>query len=545
MDDAHLRTNHRSDASGAWFAFSSSGNGTIVNNGLDTTYQTLATSKNEAVVVVLDVALRSGNAWVRQRAIEAVIARRSIPAGRRLIEQWENLTPEERQKLDRESDWLIDAMLDDLRGDREAMRRAIQIAHQLRIDRLAVPLISLAEAHPDPTIRQEAMAALLAILTPLGIAARQEETSPSVRGTILSQLEQTLQRYDNHGNAELVDAFLIASSWSDRQLRAIASDDSEVARIVQDRLGQSENPQVVALLAAAVTQRRCPLPIRRLISRREGNDFRLALLDAIDGELQPSVRANLNTIGMPASCLGGMPLLHDLNPLRRVSLALLYAVTDNDDFRVLEMLITALGEAPQRVKGKLLHELAEVPPLDVDRLLRAAVVVAREEAEEHPALQPNAALLMRLLQLLEREDAAMERVIQRVLAPLQADNVLEQMGCFRMRTQRKIGRVVMQTDPAAVERVQERMRHPVLQRRMQAIEAAQAFEIVDRLSPWLIKIAQDDHQEARLAAIEALGQSRLPECRKALEEVVAGPDGSIRDAAWAALQGWQGDADDI
>lgn len=52
----------------------------MVNHGLDTTFHLLATTKNEAAVAVLDAALNLKNPEVRRRAIDAVIARRSLAA---------------------------------------------------------------------------------------------------------------------------------------------------------------------------------------------------------------------------------------------------------------------------------------------------------------------------------------------------------------------------------------------------------------------------------------------------------------------------------
>lgn len=521
----------------------------MLDHGLDITFHLLATTRNEAAVAVLDAALRIENPAVRRRAIDAVIARRSLAAGRTLIERWDSLSEAERAKLDGESDWLVEGLSQDLRSGAAPALRAIQIARALQVDRLAVPLIELAEGHDDERVQEEALEAVWSIVAPIGAAARQDRDRPSLRGPILARLEVSLNRYPTHRKKKLVDAFLAISTWTDRQLWAVLSDDSIVASVVRDRLGTSQAPEVISLLAAAVGQRRCPPAVRVLIAIRQEPAFRDALLDAIGGELHPSVRMNLKAIGMPACCRNGVHLMEELTGTRRTSLALLYSVTDSDAFRVLEMLINALENSPADSKISLLHALPEVPRLDGDRLLRAAVFVSQPKGTKSPSEnhgnEANASLLRRLLHLLEDGDATMERVVQRVLAPLHTENVIDQMERFRPTTQRKIGQVVMRTDADAVDRLRERLRHPVLNRRLQAIAATEAFDVIDELSALLIKIAKDDHQEARIAAIAVLSRSSLPEAWTAIHEIAAGPDSSIRDAALATLSSSRGEIGNV
>lgn len=448
-----------------------------------------------------------------------------------------------------ESGWLVETLADDLQAGSAAVLRAVQIAHTLRIDRLAVPLIDVAEDHGDDRVRREALEAIRVIVAAIGAAARQDRDRPSLRAPILARLEQSLSRYPTHRSKELVDAFLAISTWTDRQLWSVLSDDSDAATVVRDRLGSSQSPEVISLLAAAVGQRRCPPAVRELVAVRQDVAFRDALLDVIGGELTKSIRLNLKAIGMPACCAGGVRLMEELTGTRPISLALLYSVTDTDAFRVLEMLISALENSPADFKPNLMHALPEIPPLDGDRLLHAAVFVAQKEGEQNDrkdwANQPNAVLLRRLLLLLEKGDATMERVVQRILSPLHTDNVIDQMERFRPATQRKIGEVVMRTDVDAADRLRERLRHPVLGRRLQAIAATEAFGIVDELSAELIKIAEDDHQEARIAAIALLSRSSLPDCWKTIQDIAAGPDTSVRDAALAALASSTGEVGSV
>ncbi|MEL7263480.1 MAG: hypothetical protein AAFP69_01525 [Planctomycetota bacterium] len=123
----------------------------------------------------------------------------------------------------------------------------------------------------------------------------------------------------------------------------------------------------------------------------------------------------------------------------------------------------------------------------------------------------------------------------RLLRPLHVEQILAIMPRLQPSTQRQLGRIAKRIDGAAIDVIRRRLRHPVVERRVQAVRAAMHLECVDDVQREMIHIAVEDHMVAQVAAAAALAESTSVESLNVLHELAKGPDNSVRDAARSAL----------
>jgi len=303
-----------------------------------------------------------------------------------------------------------------------------------------------------------------------------------------------------------------------------------------------------------------PAELEAILVSREDALFRDHLLDTVGLDPGATMRRNLAAMGIPKCCDPARDLKSQLTPRRQQSLAMLYAATDEDAMRVLRRLLDALDTADEAAKIGLVHALSRCPVLDADRVLRAAVMLASnmraDGFDEHrvaadqafalpedavnpvdaPEHDSDAQIIGRLIRLLDRDDPLLAVPVRSILKTLRVEAVMPRLSSMRPITRRHVGRVVMKVDPDAVQTVRSQLRHPVMQKRLEAMLATVALDAVDELMGPLAHAALHDHLEARAHAANALGHGRSEDTLRTLQELVTGPTGPVCDAAIKALQ---------
>ncbi len=502
--------------------------------GLELTYETLAATRNEAAVDVLIAALDDPNAANRRRALGALLKRKEPRSSEQVLANWGKLNADDLRVLRPKKSWLNDAIGQALRGQGENVLTAITAAESLQMASVIPQLTLLAESSASRDIQQRASEAVIAIVQPLGRAARADRDRPTVRGPVLARLADSVRRFSMHRNEQLVDAFLLVSTWGDGELRQMTSEDGPQMELICKRLMFTAFPGVIDLLSGFVRRRSIPERIGGIIQARTDEPFREALLRKITSEPTATVLNNIRDIGIPKCCLGGEQILDDIAPDYRAAMIHLYVAGNHDVIETLH-LIAAAVEAGGGCENAAAMGLSRCEVPDVDLWMRAAICVADGDAVAIAA-DDNARLLQRLIDLLCYPDAALCRGVRRVLGPLHADQMLHRFESLRPRSRRRLGRVVMMVDPDAVERVRDALRHPVLQNRLEAISMADALAVVDLLSDAFTHIAHQDHLQARVRAAEVMSDATGDATLWLLREMTELPECPVRDAALASLE---------
>ncbi len=504
-------------------------------HGLSLTYETLANTRNEAAIDVLLAAFSDDDPAVRRRALSAMLSRNEQRSSELVLENWDLLQADDLRVLQQKKNWMEPAIAAALEKGGDDVSRAIEAAKALGLTAVIPQIVMLAESSASRVTRSFASDCVIDMVTPLGREARRDRDQQTVRGPVLARLADSVRRFSMHRNEKLIDAFLLIVTWGDADFRNLMGERSPQLELICKRLSESKHVGINDLLAGFVRRRNLPESIARIIQNRDGEEFRDSLLRNVGNEPTGTALRNLGDIGMPVCCRGGETLMRELPPEYRAALAHISTATATEPLDNLHTICTAVecGGPGCDSTAALCFSRSDVP--DVKIWMRAAVPVA-DGNQEAIAENDNARLLQRLIDLLDHPEPSVVKGVRKILGPLHTEEMLHKFDTLRPRTRRKLGRIVMNIDPDAIDRVRDALRHPVLNNRLAAIATADAFAVVDLLSDSFKHISREDHQEARMRAAEAMSSATSDETLELLREMVELPESPVRDAAVAALE---------
>ncbi len=371
------------------------------------TFQTLASSPNEAAIDVLMAALDEADRNVRLASLDALTQRVESRGPRLLLEHWDKLDEIDIKFMRSRKTWMVDAIRQSLRGPVDVVNHAVAAAKQLSVVEVAEDLIAIAEAARSLDARVQAAQAVLALVEPLGHSARQDRSRSTVRGPIVARLVESVKRFANHRNPVLIEAFLSVSTWNDADLRAIVEANGEAMDLICGRLAISPQPGTIGLLAGFVRRKQIPPRILAIMQTRSDEAFRDALLRYVGKEPTGNVIRNLGDMGMPKSCHGGDVLIEKTSPENRAAMISVYAAANQDNLEMMHLVASVIrhGGPGCVAAASLALNKCEVPTSDF--WMRAAVPIADDD-QEAIAMDENAQLLSKLIDLLEHDEPALK-----------------------------------------------------------------------------------------------------------------------------------------
>ncbi len=503
--------------------------------GCALTFELLATTDNRSGLAVLAAALKAEDAAIRSRAVNALSERGCAKAGRLILEHWSRLSADDASRLIPKSQWLAPFARAALDGNESSVVAGLQATRVLRSTDFPDSIVTLAETGKSHSIREEATRTVDAIASEVGHAMRIGRSHAPGRSRLVFRLLESVRRYSMHQNDALVDAYLIASTWADSELRRAFEPDSPSVSLLLRRLADSSHAGPIEILASSLRRRDLSDTIAGLILSREDEGFRDALLRKVGKQPSRSTIANLRRIGLPACCRGGMELARSLAPEHLSAFLHVLAATSDDWTQTLTVACFTLRAADEDVVVSVPEVLNACPDLPVSHWMEAAKIVADGDdasIEGHP----TAGLLMQLVELLDHPEPRLVEAARKVLDSMHAKSVLPIIRTLGKRSRRILGRVVVMIDSDAIHCVRDSLRHPVLQRRIEAILATDAFSAIDLLADSLAHIVRNDHQEARRVAAQVLADGTGDESLKLLQEMSEFPESTVRDTARASLE---------
>lgn len=516
-------------------------------HGIELTYRILAQTRNEAAVATLAQAIVEGNPKTRRRALTSLVQRPEERAADLLIEYWNRLDADDCRVIRGDTQRVERAILRRWK-DETCLAEAIAACETLQLAEQIPALIPIAESSPESSLRDAATRAILQLSESLGEAARLDRPVATLRDPALLALAESVKRLSAHRNFELVDAFLVASAWGDTQLRHWVADTGALGQTIRGRLAESMHRSIPVLLAGYLRRRRVEPAIYRVIKKRDDDWFRDAILRTIGVSPSGATLKNLREIGIPNVLVGGLEWIATLLPDQRAALVHAYWAGSTDTTQVIQIATEALRAGGKGVPAAVGLALSRCPIPDADWLMRAVMPVAKllekqnvhcdaafEKIGSESLTDPRGKWVARLIDNLQHPDASVRKGAARMLSPLHAENMLPRFDPLRPSSRRRLGRMVARIDRDAVSKVRDALRHPVLERRLEAIATAESLAIVETLNESFAPIARDDHQLARVRAAQAMSSATDPLTRTLLEEMLLLPESQVRDAAENAL----------
>ncbi|WP_164102982.1 hypothetical protein [Candidatus Laterigemmans baculatus] len=503
---------------------------------MNLTFDLLATTRNEAAVGVLTSSLAAEDPRIRCRGLEALLRRRSQRGALQVLEVWENLTDAELQTVQAHPAAMQPVVAEVLAGpaDHPLWNAAVDALRMLSLAELLPGLIERTEASGERQIRGPLMAATIELCSTLGVAARRGREVAGLRLPVIRRLAEAVRRFEFHRCEGLCVAFLAASRWSDCELSLLLGEGSRTARSLGPPLAHSTLPAVVQLLAGFVCRRELPEVVREAIRSRSDEAFREQLLQCISASPSTTTRRNLRALG-PLACLADWRTVAGrTRPAHHAALVHAHSVTCTDPLQQLAVTLDVLVQANRDADAAVAHALMKLPRLEEAEFLRGLTAALATEAPAKPS-DPLARLVWRVLQVLDHPNPAVVAGLRSLLWPLHLERLLERGEGLRDLASEQLGALIRRINPTAAEQIADELRHPVLARRLRAIETVRACGVYESLEPLLLNMVEHDHREAQVRVVESLGAETSVASLELLRRLDEGPEGTLRDAARRAL----------
>lgn len=529
---------------------------------LDTTFRTLAQSVLPQVPDVLAQGIALGDQVTRQRCIQTLARRQCRRSHELLISHWPQyhsvIFDSLKEDIGNFAVSLVQLIEEELAaGSSTPLRAATEqrvsiltsIVTRLSIRSAMSPLIDAAWKHPSRVVRGVSVDAVLAMAQPWGEQARgrdpeqpRDPATEPLRLELVSQLLRCASHFQKHRSEELLDAFLVLSTWNDPALHAALSEENPCGTLLLGRLRDSERQPIRELLAGFLRRRNVPECVLSGMLQRPDREYRETLLQVISAEPSPDTIDNLKRFGLPDCLRGGVTLLRTREPNRDAAIAHAYSSAMQEAPETLSVLIEILDRQQATKNGNELNRDAVAVALmrchipSFESWLHAFDSRVIDGGESHGSSQDlAAAVCLRLIELTLDTDTRFSRLSHRLLSEINIQNALPGFSQLRPEQKQRLGRVLLQIDSTTLDVVRDAIRHAVMQHRLEAIEFTQTLGLVEMMIQPFTFIVDSDHQSARLAAAKALGTGHSEDSEKLLHKLAASPLGSLREAATQSL----------
>jgi HEAT repeat protein len=513
--------------------------------GLSTTFALLTATPNEAALPLLAAALDSASPQVRAAGLRGILERRA-PAGLRQIVERTAEWSEAETQIVREYHGRLAPLLREGLGssDGATIERALNAAIRFR-EYDVVPLLINAvedEAYPH---RQAAAAALPQLADELfhELATtrdvRRRRDPQIARNHTITALEQSVVRFPKHGRREPIEAFLQLAGRENAALSRILTDarDPCFAAVVETLLG-SERPGVLRLLLGFLDDPRPPIAGLQTLFRRSDHRFVELLLKKIGPEPSPTVRMNLRRIDAIA-WLSQRTLLHALEePQQTAAVALVQSsgLKPPAAFAALDYFAEW---------GKPAARAAAVEAMNGVRGPEANARVLRSLEDDDPGVRAAALIQLRprgipgslaaLITALDSPEPTIRDAVRTQLQEFCFRRFLPAFDLLEDSVRRTTGVLVAKVDPTSAAQLREELTSSQTKRRIRALEAAAAMELVAELEDAIIAATADADQGVRYEAARALATASTTAAVAALQELQEDASYAVREAARESL----------
>jgi HEAT repeat protein len=518
-----------------------------VSEGLSTTLQLLATTSNEAAVRVLNAALDSPHAAIREGALSAILSRRSPAGHREVLRRLDAVDERSRAIIEEHRGRMTQALRDAvLSGDRQLCINGCRAAVWFREYDLIPPLINVLEdpSHPNRELAAGTLLELVHVLygelaDPHDDGARPDRDL--VRRHVIGSLERSIQRFPGHGRREILQAYLLLVGRDSVVLKRLLDDPHHPAFLaLVDVLSKSEAAGVIGLLLAFLDDPRAPSAALAVVAKRSDLRFLRYLLRKIGREPTTAVKQNLKRIESVAWLQDGAPALDPLDDAAQhaaVRLAMISGIPRPQAFSVVKHFLLSGKPGGRRAAAEALNEFhgAEANALvlkaleDKDPQVKASVLAQLRHRGIVGALP-------RLVEMVDSGHAVVRRAARASLDEFTFDRFLAAFDALDDEVRASTGTLVKKVDRQTIPQLKAEMQSQVRARRLRALTVAQVIGAVEPLEETILGHLHDSDHMVRAEAARALARGRLPCSRKALEEALTDPSATVQEAARESLR---------
>jgi len=518
-----------------------------MNSGLQTTFEHLANTRNEAVVSVLIAVLGNARREVRDGALRTLAQRRSEAGHREILQRWHTFDDTSKSIVAEYPTRMAGAVRDAIVGnDAQLAANGCDAVLWVREYDLMPALINAAE---DKSAGRTDLAAR----TLLELAQRlyDELAQPRdysirrdpqvVRTRVVSSLESSLTRFSEHRRVEIIEAFLLLANRENPTLKRVLHETHDPAHEpVVEALLRSERPGLIRLLLDYLEHPRAPLATIHLLARRNDAKYLGFLFERIGNEPSAAAKANLKRMDAVEWVRGDLRVLDALDDDKQraaVQMAIASGVKRLQAFPVIEYLL---------VNGKSGGRQAASAALAEFRWSRANELVLQALDDDDPKVQANALVqlrergipgaLARLMDLIDSPHDVVSNAARGCLSEFSFERFLATFDVLAEDVRRSTGLLVRKIDQAVPAKLAKELQAKSRSRRSRAVSVAEAVDAVSELQEQIIGLLQDEDHLIRAEAAMVLARSDAPRARQALREALIDRSRTVREAAERGLQ---------
>lgn len=516
------------------------------NEGLSRTFELLSRSENEAATATLLTALDSEEIAIRDAALRALLKRQSLAGHQQLLRRLHELDPKWREILHEYRGTMSHALRDALlSGDHQSCANACQAILWFHEYDLMPALINLLESEGNASASLAAETALA--LTDLfyedlaGTKEFKPRQDPRIlRSHLVATLEASVMRYARHRRGEPIEAFAVLVPRENVTLKQILFDPLHASyRPLIDTLTHSGRPGVLRLLLGFMDDPQAPSAAVTAIAHRRDLPFLRALLRKVGGDPTPAIKRNVAHIEHFAWLQPGETLLEQLDDEAQASAVQLIMDSGMNRLEAFETIAHLVAKGTRggrraaalalaQFHGSEANQVALKALEDDDPEVQAAVV---DQLRERGI--PGAVSV--LLNLTDSPQPAVREAARRSLGEFSFTRYLAVFDALEDQVRRSTGALVRKVDPEAGPLLVEEMMAPSRRRRMRALQAAEAMQIVAVVEGTIVMLLADEDHLVRLEAARALAQGNSVEACLALRDCEHDSSVTVREAAAESL----------
>lgn len=519
-----------------------------MTKGLNSTFNHLLRTRNDAALEVLIAGLESHWPTIRERAINC-LARRRQPAGHNeLLLRLNTLGEHDLAQLGTLEHRMHASLEEALLGDDGLLcENAGRLALILREFELFPALIAATEGDERPTTPKVA-----ATLVRLALLLREQSDLPAhqrtkrdpffARRKAVEGLSKSLDQFHRHKRLEILDAFLLLTSHDHPALKKLLENPNHPCydQLIS-ALRTSPTPGIIRLLAEFMHDTQTPLELIKLFAERTDPKFLSASLAAVGVPVSLRVLQNMAKLTRVAWVEEDRDVLFKLTGPEQAVAVELATASGIERPRVFNFLCEMMGKGAPESRRACCEALDEFRTPQADALMQQALqdedsgVQAAATAQIKRRGLPGA--LPKLLRMIESDAEEVREAARGSLTEYTFTKFVSEYAEMDELKKRSRGEIVGKCDPKVADGLRRELKSPSPTLRLQATEMVHHLRLVDAVAEALVERMLDakENLEVRVGAAQALAASRKQESRDALRKSMGDSEISLRDAARQSL----------
>ncbi len=519
----------------------------MMSQPLKSTLDFLARTENDAAVPVLLAALDASDPQLQEAALRALLERRSVLGQREIVRRLHRLPSKWKPILEERRSRLEKALRDALLGqDEQSRRNAFSAVVWLRQYDLLPVLLTLLESPqcPEPELVAETLLHLAQRLHEdlHGVRNYKDRRDPRrLRDFVLSALEKSIQRWNQHQRDEVLEAFLMLAPRDHVLLKRILGDPFHPCYLkILDFLAHSQREPILRLLLSYLDDPTAPSAALQTLARRTDLKFLQFLLSKIGARPSRTAATNLRRIERVAWADPKQGLLDQLNEAQQYSAVEFLTHTRVPRRQVFEALRHLAQRGKPAGRRAAVQALAQFPGAEANQLVLEALkdpdpqVQAAAVAQLRQRNIPGA--LSMLVEALDNPHPLVRKAASEALPEFRFSRYLGSFDTLDDVSRQTTGQMVAKADPQALVQLRQELLARARSRRLRAVEMAVAMGVVPQVQNTLMQLLQDEDHLVRVEAVEALAHGEGSEVDEALRHALQDPSVLVQDAARAVLQ---------